>query len=112
MNHWPLWLDLAVALLLLTGAFFALIGSVALVRLPTFVQRLHGPTKASTLGLGSVALALALVNIVDGTAPLRELLLLGFLFFSAPLAAQQLAQAWLRQQPQSESTLESPPAKK
>lgn len=112
MNHWPLWLDLAVALLLFTGAIFALIGSVALVRLPTFIQRLHGPTKASTLGLGSVALALALVNIVDGTAPLRELLLLGFLFFSAPLAAQQLAQAWLRQHPRDKPASESAPAKK
>lgn len=99
MTTWPLWLDLLVAGLLLLGAGYALIAALALLRLPSFIQRLHGPTKAGTLGLGSVLLALALAHLVTGNLPLREALLLGFLFWSAPLAAQQLAQAWMRRHP-------------
>ncbi|MFW6346441.1 MAG: monovalent cation/H(+) antiporter subunit G, partial [Halomonas sp.] len=47
---WPL--QLAVAFFLLFGAAVALIGSWGLAKLPDFYTRLHGPTKASTLGVG------------------------------------------------------------
>ena len=49
--------DIAIVVLLLLGAGFALIGSWGLVRLPTTMERLHGPTKATTLGLGALLLA-------------------------------------------------------
>ena len=49
--------ELAVAVLLLVGSFFTLVGSIGLVRLPDFFMRLHGPTKATTLGVGGVLLA-------------------------------------------------------
>ncbi|MFN3520090.1 MAG: monovalent cation/H(+) antiporter subunit G, partial [Sphingomonas sp.] len=42
-----------IALLILLGAAFVLIGSWGLVRLPSTMERLHGPTKATTLGLGA-----------------------------------------------------------
>ncbi len=41
-----------VAILAVAGSLFVLMGSVALVKLPDFYTRLHGPTKATTLGLG------------------------------------------------------------
>ncbi|MFO1493369.1 MAG: monovalent cation/H(+) antiporter subunit G [Lysobacterales bacterium] len=99
MTSWPLWLDLLVAGLLVLGAGYVLVAALALLRLPSFIQRLHGPTKAGTMGLGSVLLALGLVHLARGGLPLREALLLGFLFWTAPLAAQQLAQAWMRRHP-------------
>ena len=37
-----------VALLILAGSFFLLVGSLGLARLPTLIQRLHAPTKAAT----------------------------------------------------------------
>ena len=43
-----------VALLAIAGSVFTLMGSVALVKLPDFYTRLHGPTKATTLGLGAL----------------------------------------------------------
>jgi hypothetical protein len=49
--------DIAVSVLLLVGSFFTLVGAIGLARLPDFFMRLHGPTKATTLGVGGVLLA-------------------------------------------------------
>ena len=49
--------DIAITVLLILGGGFALIGSWGLVRLPSTMERLHGPTKATTLGLGALLLA-------------------------------------------------------
>ena len=43
-------LEWLVAALLVGGAGFALVGSIGLLRLGDFYRRLHGPTKATTLG--------------------------------------------------------------
>ncbi|MCU0937109.1 MAG: monovalent cation/H(+) antiporter subunit G, partial [Gammaproteobacteria bacterium] len=52
MGEWMV--ELLVSALLLVGAGFALVGSVGLARLPDFFMRLHGPTKATTLGVGAM----------------------------------------------------------
>ena len=86
--------ELAVAALLLVGAGFALVGSVGLARLPDFYARLHGPTKATTLGVGAMLLASALWFSGRGTGvSLHELLVAGFLFLTAPASAHLLAKA-------------------
>ena len=51
------WVEGAVAMLVLIGAGFTLVGSIGLVRLQDIYTRLHGPTKATTLGVGSIILA-------------------------------------------------------
>jgi multicomponent K+:H+ antiporter subunit G len=51
--------EIIVSFFLLVGAGFALIGSIGLVRLPDFFSRLHGPTKATTLGVGGMLIASA-----------------------------------------------------
>jgi len=87
-------IELTVAALLLLGAGFALVGSIALARLPDFYTRLHGPTKATTLGVGATLLASALYLGSDGAGHTpRELLVLVFLFATAPVSAQLLARA-------------------
>ena len=43
--------EAVISLMVLVGVpRFALIGSIGLARLPNFFTRLHGPTKATTLG--------------------------------------------------------------
>lgn len=89
--------ELLVSLLLLIGAGFALIGALALVRLPDFFARLHGPTKATTLGVGGM-LAGSLIHFSargDGLS-LHELLIMAFLFMTAPVSAHLMTQAALR----------------
>ena len=89
-------LDLLVGLLLLVGAAFTLLGSIGLARLPDFFMRLHGPTKATTLGVGAIVLASLLhVGAEEGTGGLRELAITLFLFISAPITAHLLAKAAL-----------------
>ena len=50
-------LEILVSVLLLLGGGFALMGAIGLARFPDFYTRLHGPTKATTLGVGSIVLA-------------------------------------------------------
>jgi multicomponent K+:H+ antiporter subunit G len=49
--------ELITGFFLIVGAIFLLVGSIGLFRLPDFYMRLHGPTKASTLGIGAILMA-------------------------------------------------------
>ena len=51
MSGGALMLDALTSLFILAEAFFTLAGSIGLARFPNFFLRLHGPTKATTLGL-------------------------------------------------------------
>lgn len=96
----PVWLDASLAALLVAGAVFALIGSWGLARLSTFLKRLHGPTKATTLGVGCVLIASVLYfSVGRGQPGLRELLVTLFLFLTAPVSAHMLVKALLKRDP-------------
>ena len=89
-------LEFLVASLILLGAAFALLGSIGLARLPDFFTRLHGPTKATTLGVGAMAMASAVY--FTATQPglsLHEIAVMVFLFITAPVSAHLLAKAAL-----------------
>jgi multicomponent K+:H+ antiporter subunit G len=88
-------LDVALVGCLLVGGFFALVGAVGLVRLPDFLMRLHGPTKATTLGVGGLLTASVLHFTGTGRVSVYELLVAVFLFVTAPVSALMLAKAAL-----------------
>lgn len=88
-------LDYLVAFLLLSGGAFALVGSIGLAKLDDTFKRLHGPTKASTLGVGGVLLGSMLLHAMQGSPGLRELLITLFLFLTAPVSAYMVARAVL-----------------
>lgn len=86
--------QIVVALLLIVGGAFALIGAWGLVRLPDPMTRLHGPTKAATLGVGSTLIASMLFFLgVMGDFSWHELLIAMFLFVTAPVTGLFLAKA-------------------
>lgn len=88
--------EFLVSVAILSGAGFALIGAIGLARLPDFYQRLHGPTKATTLGVGGVILgSLLFFSWQEQTLQLQELLVVLFLFVTAPVSAHMLAKAAL-----------------
>ncbi len=99
MNSLPLWLDVLACALVIAGVGFALVGSFALVKLSDFLKRLHGPTKASTLGVGCVLIASMLYFGASGAGTLRELLITLFVFLTAPVSAHLLVKAALRIDP-------------
>lgn len=85
-----------VALLVLVGAAFALVGSIGLARFGDFYMRLHGPSKSTTLGVGSVLAGSALYFSTHGVAwSLSEILVSAFLFLTTPASAHLLAKAAL-----------------
>ena len=93
-----LWIEALVSLFLLLGSLFTLIGAIGLYRLPDFFTRLHGPTKATTLGVGSMVIAsMIYFSAVRGSLSLHELLITLFLFITAPVSCHMLAKAALQQ---------------
>ncbi|KPP84944.1 MAG: Na+/H+ antiporter subunit G [Erythrobacter sp.] len=91
--------DAVIAALILIGAAFALVGSWGLVRLPSLMTRLHGPTKATTLGVGGILLAsMVYWPVHEGRYTFHELLITIFLFIAAPITANMIAKAHLHRQ--------------
>lgn len=89
-------LETFVAILIILGAFFTLVGSLGLFKLPDFYMRLHGPTKASTLGVGAILVASAIhFSSKTGDISLHEILVTLFLFITAPVSAHLMAKAAL-----------------
>jgi|TARA_B100001063_G_C16574966_1_gene457798 multicomponent K+:H+ antiporter subunit G len=80
-----------VSILLLFGGTFILIGSLGLLKLPDFFMRLHGPTKATTLGMASILIA-AMVFFANSETGLsvKEILITIFLLITAPISGYML----------------------
>lgn len=88
--------EIAIAALLMLGGGFVLIGSWGMVRLPTTMERLHGPTKATTLGLGALLVAsVVYFQVRLGVWTAHELLISLFLFITAPISANMIAKVHL-----------------
>lgn len=87
-------LELLIAFLLITGGLFALAGAIGLVTLPDFYTRLHAPTKATTLGVGGIVFGSMLYfSLGERSLEVEEILIMVFLFLTAPISANMLAKA-------------------
>src|SRR5690606_4969609 len=75
--------EIAVSLLLIIGGVFVLVGSWGLAKLPSVMTRLHGPTKATTLGVGACLIAsMIYFPVFGGAYSAHELLITLFLFLT------------------------------
>lgn len=81
----------AVALCLLIGSGFVLVGVVGLLKFNDPMIRLHAPTKVGTVGIGMLLLASMIHSIILGDASMHELLIMAFLFVTAPISANFIA---------------------
>lgn len=81
--------------LLIVGAFFLLVGSIGIVRLPDFFTRTHAIGKSDTLG---VILALTGLGLHDGITLNSAKLLVAAIFVSltVPVGTHALARAAYR----------------
>ncbi len=92
----PAWASLLASSLLVTGGLLALIGSLGLLRLPTFHARMHGPSMGNTLGTGCVLVASMLVASVLAQRPvIHEVLITLFIVITSPVTAMLLMRAAL-----------------
>ncbi|MBO1074585.1 monovalent cation/H(+) antiporter subunit G [Roseomonas marmotae] len=92
----PLFVAVPVALLLLVGAGLSLAGSVGLLRLKSFYERLHAPTLATSFGMGSVLLAsMIFFSVLQTRLVLHEVLIGIFVVVTTPVTLMLVARAAL-----------------
>jgi multicomponent K+:H+ antiporter subunit G len=87
---------LVVAMLVVAGALLALVGSLGLLRLPTFYERVHPPTMGTTLGIGLVLLAsLLLFSALESRPVMHEVVIAVFMVVTTPVTFMLLVRAAL-----------------
>ena len=89
-------MSIAAALLVLLGAFLVFAGSLGLLTLKTFYDRLHPPTMGTTLGTGLVLIGSMLhFTALDGRPVLHEILIGVFMTLTTPVTYMVLVRAAL-----------------
>lgn len=84
--------EIIIAVLLLGGAFFVLVASVGVIRLPDLLMKMHASTKAGTLGAGLILLSVAFV-FNEISVITRVIATILFLLITAPIAAHMIGRA-------------------
>jgi multicomponent K+:H+ antiporter subunit G len=83
----PAWAALSVAFFVVFGAVLTLIGSVGLLRLATFYQRMHAPTLGTSLGSAGILIGSIIFFSFQGTRPVvHEILLMIFVTVTTPVS--------------------------
>jgi multicomponent Na+:H+ antiporter subunit G len=85
-------IEVVCAALLIIGALFLLLAAIGITRMPDLLMRMQTATKASTLGVGCMLLAVA-VYFHDFGVAMRALLVIVFFFITAPVAAHMIGRA-------------------
>jgi len=105
----PVWAALVVGLLLLGGAGITLIGTLGLLRLKTFYERVHAPTLGSTVGaLLILAASMACFTVLQSRPVVHEILIGIFVTLTTPVTLMLLARAAIYRD-RSEDTAPVPP---
>ncbi|MCK0097436.1 monovalent cation/H(+) antiporter subunit G [Yoonia sp. F2084L] len=80
-----------VCLSLIIGSGFVLVGVIGLLKFNDPMTRLHAPTKVGTVGIGMLLIASIIHSFDIGEPSTHELLIMGFLFVTAPISANFIA---------------------
>ncbi|WP_313472122.1 monovalent cation/H(+) antiporter subunit G [Brevundimonas sp.] len=90
----PLWAAWTIVAVTVFGSLLALIGSVGLVVLKRFYERIHAPTLGATLGMALIVVAsVAFWSLTEGRPALPDLLIGVFLTVTTPVTLILLARA-------------------
>jgi len=92
----PLWLDITVSLLVLAGAGIAFLGSLGLLRLKTYFERVHAPAIIATMACWCVMHATLLYfSVVGEGLAVHALLIALFVAITVPVTNVFLMRAAL-----------------
>ena len=92
----PVWVELAVAVLLLISAALALASAWGLARLGDFFSRMHVPALTATLGVWCVSVAAVLYfSALEGRLELRYWVIALLMSITVPITTVLLARAGL-----------------
>lgn len=80
------------------GAFFLLVGSIGLIRLPDFYSRAHAQGKADTLGVMLIIFGLLLTQLTEGAFinSFKLLIIIAFVALTNPTGTNALVGAAFR----------------
>ena len=99
MNHLdalPPWAAILVAIFVLLGALLAFLGSLGLLRLKNFYERVHAPTLSTTLGaFFMLAGSITFFSVLHGRPVFHEILIGVFLVLTTPITLMLLVRAAL-----------------
>ena len=108
-TYLPTWITLLVSLLIIMGASLTLTGSIGLLRLPSFYQRIHAPTLGTTLGTGTILIASMLFfTTVESRPMVGEILIAVFVTITTPISFILLAKATRQRAESPADSNESP----
>lgn len=87
-------MEIVIGILILVGAFFMLISALGILRFKDLFSRMHASTKATSFGL---LLLIIGVSLYFNMWPvyLKSILIIIFIYLTAPLAAHSLAKSFL-----------------
>lgn len=92
----PLWAEIAIAVLVVSGSLIALIGSLGLMRLKTYFERVHSPSIVATLGCWLIMWASVLFFSIAGERlAVHPLLIAIFIAVTVPITTIFLMRAAL-----------------
>ena len=80
------------AVLLVSGSIFMFLSALGTLRFPDVFTRMHAATKASSFGVG-LMLAACVVYFSDGWTIIQSILIIVFIFLTAPVAAHMIGRA-------------------
>jgi multicomponent K+:H+ antiporter subunit G len=84
------------AAFLLLGSALTLIGSLGLLRLRSFYERVHAPTLGTTLGVGCIAMSsIIYFSTLAGQVLFHEVLIVLFVTITTPITLMVLVRAAL-----------------
>lgn len=84
--------DITTVGLLLLGSGFSLLAAIGILRMPDVYTRMQSATKAGTLGVSCLILGVA-VHFRTAAVTVEALLIILFLFATAPIASHLIARA-------------------
>lgn len=77
---------------MILGAFFMLIASIGMIRLPDLYMRMHAATKAPSLGIFLMVIGI-IVYFFELWASVEGLIVILFVFITTPLASHMISKA-------------------
>ena len=94
LDGMPLWASIPAAIFLLAGAGLTLIGSIGLVRLRTFYERIHAPTLGTSWGAGGIVIASMIAfTAMESRLVVHEILIWAFVTITTPVTLMLLGRA-------------------
>ena len=92
----PLWAAVAGSAFLLLGSGLVLLGTIGLVRLPTFYERMHAPTLGTSWGAaGMVMGSMIIFSASTGRLVIHEILIGVFVTVTTPVTLMLLGRSAL-----------------